>query len=362
MGVVGEKVGPFEIVEPVWVPDPGRWYRARASTGEEALVRAAGSERYDREAVARQWDVLGQITDPRVPTVLAHDPKRGLLAVSPAIGTPLSDAIEQRADESVVLTPATLLDVVLQLARAIEAAHDAGVVHGQLDPEQVVLTPTGDLYVFGFGTVRAPGKGWIPPEVARGHQATEATDRWSVAAIAAGLVLGRPMWDDPAEAEAGDVSTAVELIRRQWASLGEVLGAMLSREPEDRPTGPDVVSLLEELAALAGPDTERVELGDLLWSRRAAFMNPADGGAPTAVPPTDASEEASDPGPGARPVPYGLISVVPADRPPHHDRTLEHTPPSPPRPSSGIPIVRVAPVLAALMVVTLLVWFVTQLL
>ncbi|MEQ1505557.1 MAG: hypothetical protein ABMB14_25210, partial [Myxococcota bacterium] len=130
MDRVGLRVGPFELVHRVYVPEPGVWYLGRSAGHEPVFVRFGDDD--DLDAVRHQREVLARIDDPRVPAPLDLDDDA--LVVRAFTGASLGDALAMRGDETVVMTPATLLDLVLEVGRALTRAHDAGVVHGHLDP------------------------------------------------------------------------------------------------------------------------------------------------------------------------------------------------------------------------------------
>jgi hypothetical protein len=391
MSVIGLKVGPFEIIRRAWVPGPGRWYLAQGDGDpSEVLVRVVAQDGGGDEhrAVQHQFEALRDLSDPRIPAPIGNygivpgSPSIGALAVVAGLGAPLADAIAMRGDESVVMTPATLLDLLSEVAEALEQAHGRGRVHGHLGPENVVLGPDGRVWVYGFGTSleEEPAPSWMAPEQARGLQATAETDQWALGALAHGLVLGHPIWrsgDPKAEAARGDASGPVEAVGQQWPALGRVLERMTDPRPHGRYASmTEVREDLRELARIAGTRSDRATLAAALCSRRQEAAAPEEtdlfadlpgaGGAPTAVPLTDHD-----------PVDAVAEPVVRVDRPEMTDpagffggaRPEEPPAGEPESPglsavpvaARGLSIVTLAPVLAGTMVVLLIVWLIVNL-
>jgi serine/threonine protein kinase len=377
MSVIGLRVGPFEIVEPVWVPEPGRWFRARA-VGPEAqgdvLVRLLSDGSPDeRVEVRHQYEVLRRISDPHVPAAVRFDDVSGALVLRGEVGAPLTDAIALRRDETVVMTPATLLDLLLELASALAAAHASGHVHGHLDSDCVVLDTDGKVWLYGLGVRGVPPDEWLAPEQSSGDDATALTDQWALGALAIGLVLGHGVWqDDVLLQTTDDLARAVRAVADQWPALGRVLGRMVDPVPAGRfPSLADARHELVGLARLAGPHSDRSEIGQLLCTRRKLRPPPrllAGAGAPTAVPSTDAASDPSDGTWFARrsspdadadiEISPGLPAgrtVVPAD-----ELSLGSDRPALVRTGVDSTIVKLAPVFAGIMLVLLVVWLIVN--
>ncbi|MEZ4236668.1 MAG: hypothetical protein R3F59_11040 [Myxococcota bacterium] len=288
MDRVGQRVGPYEIDARVWVPEPGVWYAGRDDSGDQVLVRFA--TRPDEAAeLQRQQDVLAAADDPRLPEGAGWDPDHEALLVRGGLGATLGDAIALRVVSDVTLTPGTLVDLLIEVCGALSAVHEAGEVHGHLAPRCIVLEPNGALWVYGVGAVAPPDPAFLPPELARGQPATGQTDQWAVGALGIALVLGHPPWrsEEPlAEALQGDLGRALEAIGRQWPALSHVLGRMVAADPAARfPALDDAADALAGLAAVAGP-SERESLAQALASVPPPPLADDDGvgGAPTAVP------------------------------------------------------------------------------
>src|SRR4051794_31267871 len=118
--------------------------------------------------------------------------------------------------------PAQVLDWLDDAASALDAAHDAGVVHRDVKPGNLIRDGRGNVQVADFGIATASGMesftqagtilgtaGYLSPEQARGERATAASDRYSLAVVAWELLAGRrPFEADSPTAEASAHVTA----------------------------------------------------------------------------------------------------------------------------------------------------------
>ncbi|HEU4532549.1 MAG TPA: Sel1-like repeat-containing protein kinase family protein [Polyangiaceae bacterium] len=131
--------------------------------------------------------------------------------------------------------PLPIWDEVLgQLCQALEAMHNAGLVHGGVNPETVFLSLPGRgespffLQLLDVGLPasvheavdRAPDRAlWAAPEVLAGQAPVKSSDVWSLGLIAFALVCGRPYWTSTErealarEIKAGPVEQASARVR-----------------------------------------------------------------------------------------------------------------------------------------------------
>jgi serine/threonine-protein kinase len=107
-----------------------------------------------------------------------------------------------------LLAPATAADVLSQVLAALDHAHRKGIVHRDVKPENIMLTPEGVSKVTDFGLARAYADGrstqagmvtgtvqYLAPEQLQGEPADPRTDLYSLGIVAYELLTGRVPFD-----------------------------------------------------------------------------------------------------------------------------------------------------------------------
>jgi len=269
MSILGLRVGPFDVIEPVPVPERGPWVVARRvgtarKQPNEVLVKLLPPDATldERAGLQVEFDHLRAVESFRTPSPLAVYDGLGALVLNAPRAEPLSRVVSGRRSGEVVMSPATLLDLALEIADTLQGAHHKGRVHGHVQPGEIGLAQDGRVWVYGFG----PGPfavsdlEWTAPERRRQEPPTPATDQWGLAATLTALVTGA--------APTGPEDIAP--VEAQWPALGRLLRRMLDPEPANR--FPSFVQVRQELFALsrrAGSASERRELAARLHRHRA---------------------------------------------------------------------------------------------
>lgn len=158
-----------------------------------------------------------------------------------------------------------------QIADAVGCAHDNGVLHLDLKPENVMLTRDGLVKVGDFGVAaltNAAGQaisaggtlGYMPPEQLRGEEVDVRTDVWAFAALAFQVLTGAvPFAASSIEGalfkiERTGVPSPREFVRSLPPAIDEILLEALAADPDDRPD--DVRALTNDLLAYLGDPVE----------------------------------------------------------------------------------------------------------
>jgi serine/threonine protein kinase len=250
---------------------------------EPTLDRAVALKRLDVDACAGAL-----LAEARLTCSLAHPNVVAVHDYLVADGTPYM-AMEYLRRGSLRrhvgrLGLAQWLRVLEALLSGLQHAHERGIVHCDIKPENLLIDNAGTVKIADFGVARsalASADGAAPsgtplymaPEQALGQAPTAQTDLYATGVVAYELLLGRP----PLPHSAIAPGLAPELV--EW------LEWLLAPAPADRPrSAREAWERLEELAVgMLGP----------LWRRDAGLGSPHDDADPAASTPTLAAAVAS---------------------------------------------------------------------
>jgi eukaryotic-like serine/threonine-protein kinase len=188
-----------------------------------------------------------------------------------------------------------------QLASGLEAAHRAGIVHGDVKPTNVMVPPTGPAKLADFGIAslaRDPqlisaglmigSPAYMAPEQARGEASSPPADFWAVGATMFYAVEGEPPF-----ARGGSIATLAAVVNedprpmQRAGPLAPLLMALLAKDPRNRASGPELRAEVAHLVAarLASPT-------EVLPSKRTSRTVPFQG-----IPQPSTPEPAGTPAP-----------------------------------------------------------------
>ncbi|MGI9824984.1 protein kinase domain-containing protein [Agromyces sp. Marseille-Q5079] len=176
--VIGRQVA-IKILKDEYLGDPGFLERFRAEARHAALV--------NHEGIANVFDY-------------GEEEGSAYLVMELVPGEALSTILEREH----VLSTDKVLDIVAQTSNALQAAHAAGLVHRDIKPGNLLITPDGRVKITDFGIARiadqvpltATGQvmgtvQYLSPEQASGHPASPTTDIYSLGIVAYEALAGR---------------------------------------------------------------------------------------------------------------------------------------------------------------------------
>lgn len=220
----GARVGPYELLAPVGAGGMGEVWKARDSRLDRLVAikfsHAQLTGRFEREARA-----IAALNHPNIAQI--HDVGDNYIVMEYVEGGPI-----RRPD-----TTRKLLDIAVQIADGLAAAHAAGFVHRDLKPDNVLLTKSGRVKILDFGLAKQaaaagvsdatrtiaitdPGTivgtvTYMSPEQARGLELDARSDQFSF-----GLILY-------------ELTTCKRAFQRD--SAPETLTAIIREDPEALP-------------------------------------------------------------------------------------------------------------------------------
>ncbi|MEU5364755.1 serine/threonine-protein kinase [Streptomyces sp. NPDC005925] len=212
-----------------------------ARTGAEARAAA----RINHSAVVTVHDVL------------EHD-GRPWIVMELVEGRSLADAVTAEGR----LEPREAARVGLWVLRALRAAHNAGVLHRDVKPGNVLLGHDGRVLLTDFGIAQIEGDttitrtgevvgsvDYLAPERVRGHDPGSASDLWALGATLYTAVEGRSPFRRTSPLNTMQAVVDEEPAEMRYAGpLQPVIRALLRKDPATRPDAPATEQMLAEAA------------------------------------------------------------------------------------------------------------------
>ena len=268
---LGSRLGRYEILGLIGRGAMGAVYKARDPAIDRLVaVKTVGGalsvwadhqdeffERFRREARA-----AGRLTHPHIVSVydlgVEEASETPFIVMEYVAGVSLSTLLK----ENPVLPVEQALEIVEQIASALEEAHQNGVVHRDIKPANIFLDQRGRVKVGDFGIARLEGSeltqtgvglgtpGYLAPELLRGAAADARTDLFALGVVAYQLLTGKKPFAEPRGGAplAGDATEALapRVLRGEVPEqASRAVMRCLSERPSDRPQS--AAAFLKEL-------------------------------------------------------------------------------------------------------------------
>jgi Tol biopolymer transport system component len=232
--LAGRSLGNYQVTELVGVGGMGEVYRARdlKLKREVAIKVLPDVFLQDKDRLARfqqEAEMLASLNHPHIGSIydLEEIGGRTFLVLEFLEGETLAKRLARGA-----IPVREALKIAVQIADALQAAHDRGVIHRDLKPGNIQLSAGGNIKVLDFGLAKPAGD--------RGNAATSSS---FFAATTPGLIMGTAAYMSPEQAEGRPADKRSDV----W-SFGVVLYEMLTgRRPFEGKSVPHiVVRVIEE--------------------------------------------------------------------------------------------------------------------
>jgi serine/threonine protein kinase len=219
---IGQHLGPFVLEAPLGAGGMGEVWRARdTALGRTVAIKVLAAEfsgdaerlhRFEQEARA-----AGLINHPNILTVHAVGSHDGF----PYLVTELleGETLKERLAGGAI-PPRKAVDLAVQIARGLGAAHERGIVHRDLKPANLFVTTDGRLKILDFGLAKLRAQqdierdeahsvsgtvlgtaGYMAPEQVRGQAVDHRADIFALGVVLYEMLAGRRAFDAPSAVE-----------------------------------------------------------------------------------------------------------------------------------------------------------------
>jgi serine/threonine-protein kinase len=247
--------GRYRVIEPIGQGGAAVVYRATDGTGEVALKVLREPDPVAQARLAREARLAGRIDSRHLVRILEVGEDYLVMPLHPG-----SLAATLRSGP---LSVPAVVRLAAQLAQALDALHDNGIVHRDVKPSNVLLDDRGDAILTDFGLARGADStqltrdgqlvgslAYLAPELIEGAPATPASDLYALGCLLYECAAGRPPFAG-SDAELG-YAHLVEPPPPPAGLSAELAAALLSALEKDPAARPTTATALARMLHLAG--------------------------------------------------------------------------------------------------------------
>src|SRR5450432_1064839 len=255
----GTNLGPYEIVSALGAGGMGEVYRARDSRlGRDVALKIlpaeVGNDPSRRQRLELEARAVAALSHPNIVAVHDVGTENGVFYI-------VSELVDGEPLRGAKFGLRKALDIAVQIASGMAAAHAAGIVHRDLKPDNILLTRDGRVKILDFGLAKltstqapsaagaetttmntGPGTvmgtvGYMSPEQVRGQDVDSRSDIFSFGVVLHELLTGKRAFQGETSAE---TMTAIlkqdppELPEQVPSAVRQVVGHCLEKDAVNR--------------------------------------------------------------------------------------------------------------------------------
>ena len=304
----GRRLGPYEILSAIGAGGMGEVYKAHdTKLARDVAIKVLPANfvnepqrlsRFQREA-----RMLAALNHPNIATIYGLEQSDGVtcLVMELVPGATLAERVKAGP-----LPVEEALRIALQIAEALEAAHEKSIIHRDLKPANIKVTPEGKVKVLDFGLAKAfeddstnedmnnsptlsraatmqgvilGTAAYMSPEQARGRTVDKCTDTWAFGCVLYELVTGKQAFNGE---DITEILASVMKSEPDWTalpakiptSIRTLLTRCLRKDRRQRlaDAGAVRIEIEEALTAPASAVAPNAGWSTTGWRERAAWL------------------------------------------------------------------------------------------
>jgi len=275
--LIGKIITHYKIIEKLGEGGMGVVYLAedtklKRQVAIKFLPRHIASNSDERKRFEIEAQAAAALNHPNIATIHAieHSDDDVFIVMEYIEGQDLSQLI--RAIPESPLAVEKIIDISIQIASGLQAAHEQGIVHRDIKSSNIMITEKGQVKIMDFGLAKVRGGtdltqagttvgtiSYMSPEQARGETIDQRSDIWSFGVLMYELLTGRrPFKGDYEQAIIYCIINEPFEPLRSFRSdlppeLEQVIAKLLAKEAKDRYQKID--SVPDDLKKLTGPSS-----------------------------------------------------------------------------------------------------------
>ena len=279
--MIGEVVSHYRILEKISDGGMGIVYKAEDIQLDRIVAlkfipHSLTGNLSEKKIFVNEAKALAILNHPNVATIYSTEEYKGkyFIVMEFVEGKDLRKILTE--DEIPNLTIEKIVNIIVQIVKGLQAAHNKQIVHRDIKPENIIINPEEQVKILDFGLAKMKGRelltitgttfgtvAYMSPEQSRGEYVDHRTDIWSVGVILYEMITrNRPFRGDYEQAIIYSIlNETPEPINSKYYNipkkLEKIVFKALAKKPDDRYSNCD--EFLNELKSCPMPDSLKAE-------------------------------------------------------------------------------------------------------